>query len=218
MPTTIMPTVMSTPHAHPRLSPLPAASPPLAEHVASCIRRHLAGDREAMTDLTRHVEPWLRRVVRSYRLPGDADDDVLQSTLLVALLQVHRLRDPACGLSWLTVVARREALRVIRVERRYVSTEDVETLYPAESAAPGPEEAVIDDANLAVVRRTVSRLPDRPRVLLEHMIRTDEPSYAAIAAALRMPVGSIGPTRRRGLDHMRRLLAADPEWDLDVPA
>jgi RNA polymerase sigma factor (sigma-70 family) len=218
MPTTITPTVMSTPQAHPRLSSLPTASSSLAEHVASCIRRHLAGDREAMTDLTRHVRPWLHSVIRSYRLPGDADDDVVQSTLLVALLHIHRLRDPACGLSWLTVVARREALRVIRIERRYVSTEDVETLYAAESPSPGPEETVLDGADLAVVRRTVSKLPYPHRVLLEHMIRTDEPSYAAIAAALRMPVGSIGPTRRRGLERMRRLLAADPEWDVDVPA
>ena len=107
MPTTITPTVpRPLPTRTPGSASLPTASSSLAEHVASCIQRHLAGDREAMTDLTRHVRPWLHRVVRSYRLPGDADDDVVQSTLLAAFLHVHRLRDPACGLSWLTVVAR----------------------------------------------------------------------------------------------------------------
>jgi RNA polymerase sigma factor (sigma-70 family) len=218
MSTTITPTITATSHAHPRLSSLPTASSSLAEHVASCLRRHLAGDREAMTDLTRQVVPWLHHVVRSYRLPGDADDDVVQSTLLVALLHAHRLRDPSCGLSWLTVVARREALRVLRIERHYVSTEDMETLYRAESPAPGPEETVLDDAVQAVVRRTVSKLPNRHRVLLEQFIHADQPSYAAISAALQVPVGSIGPTRRRGLERMRRLLAADPEWDGEISA
>ena len=161
MPTTITPTAMSTPQAHPRLSSLPTASSSLAEHVASCIRRHLAGDREAMTDLTRHVRPWLHSVIRSYRLPGDADDDVVQSTLLVALLHIHRLRDPACGLSWLTVVARREALRVIRIERRYVSTEDVESLYAARIRPPRAGGDRARRRGPGRVRRTSPNCPTR---------------------------------------------------------
>ena len=142
----------------------------------------------------------------------------MQSTLLVALLHIHRLRDPACGLSWLTVVARREALRVIRLERRYVSTEDVETLYAAESPSPGPEETVLDDADLAVVRRTIceAALP------APGLARTPDPRRSAELRGdlgrTAVPVGSIGPTRRRGLERMRRLLAADPEWDWDVSA
>jgi DNA-directed RNA polymerase specialized sigma24 family protein len=69
-----------------------------------------------------------------------------------------------------------------------------------------------------VVRRNVAKLPTRHRVLLERLGRSDRPNYAAISAELGMPVGSIGPTRRRGLERVRRLLDADPEWVMDASA
>ena len=38
--------------------------------------------------------------------------------------------------------------------------------------------------------------------------------YATISAVLDMPVGSIGPTRKRGLEKMRTLLEAADHWRL----
>ena len=212
-------TTTTTQPTHTRTRPAPAGRPtsPLAHDVATCIRRHLAGDREAMADLTRQVMPWLHHVLRAYRLPRDTAEDVVQSTLLMALLHVDELRDPAAGLSWLSVVARREALRVIRAEGRYVPVDEPESLHPA-AAAAGPEEIVLAGLSRDVVRRTVAKLPPRHRVLLERTVISDGPSYATISAELAMPLGSIGPTRRRGLERMRRMLAANPEWNTDVPA
>ncbi len=218
MSTTIMPTPTPTPRTDSRLCALPTGTPSLANQVATCIRRHLDGDPEAMTDLTRQVRPWLYRIARSYRISHEMADDVVQSTLLAALLHVHRLRDPESSLSWLSVIARREALRVINLERRYVCVEEVDSLHSVPASSAGPEEIVLDDVSRAVVRRTIAKLPYRHRVLLEQLIHADRPSYAAISAALQVPVGSIGPTRRRGLEHMRRLLAADPEWDASESA
>jgi len=43
----------------------------------------------------------------------------------------------------------------------------------------------------------------------------DVRDYASIGRTLQMPIGSIGPTRRRGLEAMRDLLQADQEWDMD---
>src|SRR4051794_33354120 len=190
----------------------------LAERVAACIRRHLAGDREAMADLTRQVTPWLRHTVRGYRLPRDMADDVVQSTLLVALLHVHGLRDPGSGLSWLSVIARREALRVIRAERRYVPVDELPSLHPVADPDEGPEAILLAGLARDVVRRNVAKLPPRHRVLLERISGSDRPNYATISAELGMPVGSIGPTRRRGLERVRRLLDADPEWMMDASA
>ena len=211
-------TTTEAPETHSQPEPAARATSPLTEHVAACIRRHQAGDEDAMADLTRQVTSWLYHVVRAYRVPQDMADDVVQSTLLTALLHIHELRDPAAGLSWLSVVARREALRVIRAERRYVPVEELESLYPVSAASGGPEEIVLAGLSQAVVRRTVSKLPPRHRVLLERIAHPDRPNYVTISAELQMPLGSIGPTRRRGLERLRRLLAADPEWDTHVPA
>ena len=150
-----------------------------------------------MTDLTRQVRPWLFHIARSYRLPHELADDVVQSTMLAALLHIHRLRDPGSGLSWLSVVARREALRVINLERRYICVDDVDSLHAVPDSSAGPEEIVLDEVDRAAIRRTIAKLPNRHRVVLEQLIHADQPSYAAISAALKVPVGSIGPTRRR---------------------
>lgn len=201
-----------------KTTPVQATGRPAVDDVASCIRRHAAGDRTAMTDLTRLVTPWLQQVVRGYRLPPSTVDDVVQSTLLLALLHVHELRDPVAGLSWLWVVARREALRVISVERRYLPAAELESLHAVAAPGAGPEEIALDRLSRAVVRRTVAKLAPRHRVLLEFMFRSDEPDYETISAELLMPKGSIGPTRRRSLEQMRRLLDSDPGWDTELSA
>lgn len=41
-----------------------------------------------------------------------------------------------------------------------------------------------------------------------------KPDYAAISAALGMPVGSIGPTRGRCLATLRAALSNDPRWSM----
>jgi DNA-directed RNA polymerase specialized sigma24 family protein len=51
-----------------------------------------------------------------------------------------------------------------------------------------------------------SRLPERDQQLLRALAATDRPSYTAIAAALDMPVGSIGPTRMRALKRLHAIL------------
>jgi RNA polymerase sigma factor (sigma-70 family) len=202
----------------PPQTPSPKTSSALADQVAACIRRHRGGDRAAMTDLTRLVTPWLHHVVRPYRLQEAASEDVVQSTLLVAFLHLPELRDPASGLSWLSVVARRQALRTVRTERQYVAAGDLPQLHLLPAPGDGPEEAVLAALSQVAVRRAAAKLPPRYRVLLERLVQSDDPAYTTISAELRMPLGSIGPTRRRALERMRRLLLADPEWDNEVPA
>jgi RNA polymerase sigma factor (sigma-70 family) len=190
---------------------------PLATQVSEIIRRHLDGDPAAMTDLTRTVMPWLHHVVRSVRLPAHAAEDAVQATLLSVLQHVHTLRNPDAGLAWISIVARREALREARVLQRYVLVDEPDVLVDSAPVAD-PAEVVLDRLSQAVVRSIVDRLPARPRVLLERIAQEDRPNYASISTALQMPIGSIGPTRRRGLDRMRQMLIDDPGWEWDVPA
>jgi len=204
----------STPDSNRPTSPATERSP-LARQVSDAIRRHLAGDRSAMTDLTRIVRPWLHHVIRSHRLPAHTVEDAVQSTLLAVLRHADDLRNPDAALAWISVVARREALREVRAQQRYVLVDEPDVVMPA---APDPAEIALDRISHAVVRRTVSALPPRHRRLLELIVRDDRPNYACISSALKMPIGSIGPTRRRGLERMRQLLADDPAWEWDVPA
>ncbi len=77
---------------------------------------------------------------------------------------------------------------------------------------PGPGERLLDDERDRVLWRHVQRLPGRCRELLRIVAQVSRPDYAAVAEAMGMPVGSIGPTRGRCLAKLRELLRADPGW------
>ena len=59
----------------------------------------------------------------------------------------------------------------------------------------------------------IARLPERCQALLRVIAFADRPDYAAVAKALGMPIGSIGPTRGRCLAKLRLQLANDPAWE-----
>ncbi len=57
-----------------------------------------------------------------------------------------------------------------------------------------------------IVSQLVDQLPLRSQLLLlECSVLTTPLSYLEISEALSMPVGSIGPTRARALDQLRRV-------------
>jgi RNA polymerase sigma factor (sigma-70 family) len=192
--------------------PTPANQPDtLADGVAEAALRHLAGDQQAMADLVRLVMPWLFRLCRGYRLSAHTAEDVVQCTLLALIKQVQTLRDPRCTLGWLTVVARREALRAIRSEQRVEPVGDQET-FESVTADGDPERMFEATVSRAVLVRNLAKLPDRSRELLRLMFLVGAKDYASLATLMDMPIGSIGPTRQRGLARMRELLRVDVDW------
>src|SRR4026209_2614346 len=107
----------STPDSNRPTSPATDRSP-LARQASDAIPRHLAGERPAVSELTRPVRPWLRRVMRSHRLPAHTVEDAVQSTLLAVLRHADDLRNPDAALAWISGVARREVLREGRAPQR----------------------------------------------------------------------------------------------------
>jgi len=57
------------------------------------------------------------------------------------------------------------------------------------------------------VWRALDRLSARCRELLRVLMASPPPSYAEVAAALGLPLGSIGPTRARCLQRLREEVA-----------
>jgi len=60
-----------------------------------------------------------------------------------------------------------------------------------------------------VLWAAIGRLSARCQELLRIIAFSPRPDYTAVAAALGMPVGSIGPTRGRCLAKLRAQLAAE---------
>ena len=157
-------------------------------------------------------------VCRQYRLSKDDAADVSQTVWLRLVEQLGNIREPAAVGSWLITTARREALRVLREERRQTPV-DVTGQY---DMADDVERTATDvrllraERDLAL-RLALTELPEPCRTLLTMLVGEDRRPYAEIGQALGMPIGSIGPTRSRCLDRVRRHPALTALFDLNPP-
>lgn len=169
--------------------------------VAGLAAAAVAGDQRAWDALVRRLDPLVRGVVRGYRLGAADTEDVVQTTWLHACRHLPKLREPAAFPKWLTVTARREALRALQRGGREVLLEE-----PRPVREPAPvtvEQEVIDRECHDAVHAAVARLPGRQRSLLGAILRRPGVSYDELSDELGMPMGSIGPTRERALRRLR---------------
>jgi RNA polymerase sigma factor (sigma-70 family) len=164
-----------------------------------------AGDPQAWSRLIDRYAVLIRSVCRAHRLADADGDDVAQLTWLRAVEHIGRLRDPDRFGAWIATTARHECLRVLRGGRRLVPTAD-EIQGPLFAEHADPDETALSAERRAAVRTALAALPPRQRTLLRLLHSESAPSYEAIGSALGMPVGSIGPTRGRALERLRREL------------
>jgi RNA polymerase sigma factor (sigma-70 family) len=160
------------------------------------------GDEHAWNALVEQFTPVLRRVAKGFRLAPQDADDVVQACWVALLDSLHTLREPEAVGAWLVTTARRQSLRMRQREVRELLTD---TPYFADLPAGDCLETVVVEAErVTVLHEAVRRLPGRQRTLLETMIAAPDHSYAEFSQQLGMPVGSIGPTRERGLERLRQ--------------
>lgn len=158
---------------------------------------------DSFDDFLKRVEPRLKRLLSTYRIPTDDAEDVLQQTLLALLYQWDRVRDPEC---WLLGTLRRNCLMYWRTNRRKIySSVDTSLLeWLSEPVAPSQERTDL----LSDLENLIGRLPSRCRSLLQLRFRLGyEPPE--IAERLGYRASSIGKITTRCLAALsRELLAA----------
>jgi RNA polymerase sigma factor (sigma-70 family) len=193
-------------HARPPTT-TPTSSPPA--ELDRLVRRAADGDAAAWNEITERFTRLVWAVARSYRL-GEMDAaDVVQNTWLRLLQNINRIEQPQALPKWLTTTARREALSIIRRRQRDVLVSmDADPWEIIDDGEPDLDAALLDDERDGELWACFGRLPERDQVLLRLLMASDSPSYTQIAAALEMPIGSIGPTRMRALAKLRQLVSA----------
>jgi RNA polymerase sigma factor (sigma-70 family) len=174
--------------------------------VAALVRRAAGGDQPAWDGLVDEFGGLVWAVARAHRL-ADADAaDVAQVTWMRLLENVARLNDPEHVGAWLATTARRECLRVLRAGRRDLPIGD--DAPEVASGEPAPADELLATERDRMLRRALARLRDSDRTLLRMLMADPAPAYEEISAALRIPIGSIGPTRARALGRLRAELDA----------
>ena len=173
--------------------------------VVDLVARARNGDKQAWDALVERYATLIWAICHRHRL-GDADaNDVGQSVWLQLVDHLREIRDPAALPGWLTTVTRRECLRVLRAARGPLAdgyVMDVETL-PDEQAGMAEQELLAAERH-AALREALQDLPPTGQQLI--LLLTEDPPvpYSEISARLGIAVGSIGPTRRRCLNKLRR--------------
>lgn len=160
-----------------------------------------AGDHLAWARLIKRFDPRLRRVLHSYRLRPPDLDDVLQTTWTLLYRHIHTIRDCAAVGGWLTTTARRQALYVLQQHMTEVPTAHVDESVPADET---PESVVLEGERRETFLRALGSLTPRQRRLVTLLAAQPTLDYAQVGSLLAMPVGSIGPTRARGLARLER--------------
>jgi RNA polymerase sigma factor (sigma-70 family) len=178
------------------------------------VRGAADGDEVAWRGLVARFSNLVWAVARAHRL-GNADAaDVYQTTWLRLAEHIGRIEQPDRVGAWLATAARRECLQSLRMSAKSSPTDDMDRLDITPAVGNPTEEAVLaaetereDAARAAAMWRAFERLSGRCQELLRILMASPPPSYAEVAAALELPLGSIGPTRARCLQRLREEMA-----------
>jgi len=160
-----------------------------------------SGNDDAWAQLIERFDPMLRRILSTFRLCRADVDDVVQGTWTKLYIHIDRIREPAAVAGWLATTARRQALELLQTHTREVLTDELDLDAVSNET---PESVVLEAERHTAFLRAVSALPDRQRRLVTLIAARPALDYEQVGSILQMPMGSIGPTRARGLANLER--------------
>ena len=181
----------------------------LATRAAAAFAAYRDGDVRAMDELVDLLTPVLWHTARAQGVADGVAQDAVQTAWLRLVENAERIKDSQAVMGWLIVTVRRETWRVHKAHGR--EDHDLDENLP--DAIPDPSTLVLRRDGHRVLWRHFQELPEKCQALLRVIAFADRPDYAAVSEALKMPLGSIGPTRGRCLAKLRTALANDPSWE-----
>lgn len=174
---------------------------------ARLVKECLSGSEEAWTLLVEKYKALIYSVPVKFGLPQQEAAEVFQATCVELLQRLPELRKPQALPKWLTLVAHHQCYRWKLQQQRLVSRD-------AEPDLPVPETPAIADTLLQqtqeeqMLREALAGLTPQCRRLMRMLFFEAPPRpYVEVAAALGLELGSIGFTRQKCLQRLRRWLA-----------
>jgi RNA polymerase sigma factor (sigma-70 family) len=185
------------------------------DSAAALLERARNGDQSAWNAIVSQYTGLLWSVARAYRLDTATAGDAIQTTWLRLVEHLDKIQDPQRLGGWLATTVRRECLQVLRRNTRERIAPGGDAGIDAVDTEAEPLDAqLLADERDATLWTAFRGIPDRCQRLLRVLMATPPPSYDEVAAALDIPIGSIGPTRARCLSRLRTLL--EPTGLLDA--
>ena len=168
---------------------------------AELIKRCIGGDEEAWEVLVLRYNRLIFSVSLTICHDRDVAADMMQQVYLEMYQKLGDLRDTDKLPGWLSTIARRKTYNHLR------SAGVLEELTEDERSVEASDE-LLKMERQHLLERALEQIPDRCRRLLALLyFSPTEPSYNDISAEMGMPVASIGPTRIRCLNKLRKILS-----------
>jgi RNA polymerase sigma factor (sigma-70 family) len=162
------------------------------------IERCIKGDQVAWKDLIIRYERLVYSVALTVCPESDDASDIFQQVWMELHRQLSDLRHSEALPAWLITVTRRIAHKLMN------SRQGSE---PLDEDLPDIKQQLRQIEYEHSVEQALAQLGDRCRQLIDLLyLNPDEPTYADISGKLSVPVASIGPTRARCLEKLRKLL------------
>ena len=180
--------------------------PAIAWNDVRLVRECLSGSEEAWSLLIEKYKALIYSIPVKYGLPPQEAADVFQATCMELLVRLPELREPRALPKWLIQVAHHKCYHWKRQQQRLVSR-DGEAELPEPEIPPVAEELVRQTQEEQMLREAMASLAPRCRKLVE-MLFFESPSrpYSEVANELNLAVGSIGLTRQKCIESLRKRL------------
>ena len=162
------------------------------------IDRCIKGDQAAWKELIIRYERLVYSVALTLCSETDDASDIFQQVWLELHKQLASLQHVEALPAWLITVTRRTTYKLIA--SRHGSE-------PLDEELPDVKQQLGAIEREHALERALAQLGDKCRQLIDLLYFTpDEPSYLQISERLGIPVASIGPTRARCLEKLKKLL------------
>jgi RNA polymerase sigma factor (sigma-70 family) len=170
------------------------------------VKECLAGNEEAWSLLIDKYKALIYSIPSKYGLPSHESADVFQSTCMELLTRLPELREPRALPKWLMQVAHHQCYRLKRQQQRLVSR-DAEPNLPDPETPAIAESLVQQTQEEQMLREAMGGLTPQCRRLVELLFFETPPRpYTEVAAELGLALGSIGFTRQKCIERLRRNL------------
>jgi len=191
------------------MSPVKTKAPrkhPVTWNDTRLVKECLSGNEEAWSLLIDKYKALIYAIPVKYSLSPQEAADVFQATCMELLVRLPQLREPRALPKWLMQVAYHECFRLKRLNQRVVSRD-------TEPDLPEPETPAIADTLVQqtqeeqMLREALTALTPQCRRLVKLLFfETPSRPYTEVAAELGLAVGSIGFTRQKCIEQLRRQL------------
>jgi RNA polymerase sigma-70 factor (ECF subfamily) len=148
--------------------------------------------------------PALLRVARSLTLNAHDAEDLVQDTLLRAYQAIDRF-DGAHARAWLFTILRNTHVNRNRKRRPGLLDDPHDAEAIAETRPSDPAELAEQSAFRDAVVAAIATLPEKNRAVVE-LVELDSCSYAEVALALAIPIGTVMSRLHRGRRQIREYL------------